>query len=201
MNTEPLFTSRPIHHVYESQNQLLKRSVESLTARDVSPENEATTCERLFKLCDLPCVKLKKDEIYTTSGRDYIRLSRSDAFMRDMAPGVDQEVDFVYFHVPFEGERRFFDVQPSRYNFNPPVAEVRGAELVFGYPIRGDAAVTKKSFEADLASVEGYLATLEADCNAYNEKVKGEIPAAVSRRREQLSRKSDFMDDLGFPRK
>jgi hypothetical protein len=86
-----------------------------------------------------------------------------------MMPGTE-----ITYHIPFRGEADLLKLRPSRFTLNPPMAEVRGGEVLIS---RRAAAPIPESLKNELdrtvTSIRGYVESINADVAGFN----GDLPA------------------------
>jgi len=110
-------------------------------------------------------------------------------------PGVSVTV-----RVPFVGESRLFQYQPSNYDSAPPEGEVWQQELRLPYewpahqPINLNEAIQKH-----MQSIHQYLEWVRVDIHAFNQKVRALLEQEVSQRRQRLEQATQTVTGLGLP--
>jgi len=110
-------------------------------------------------------------------------------------PGVSVTV-----RVPFVGEPRLFQYQPSNYDSAPPGGEVWPQELRLTYewpahqPINLDEAIQKH-----LQSIHQYLEWVRGNIHTFNQEVRTLLEQEVSQRRLRLEQATQTVTGLGLP--
>ena len=110
-------------------------------------------------------------------------------------PGISVTV-----RVPFVGEPRLFQYQPSNYDSAPPAGEVWDQELRLTWewpahqPINLDEAIQKR-----MQSIHQYLEWVRADVHVFNQGVRALLEKEVSRRRHHVEQAAQTVTGLGIP--
>jgi hypothetical protein len=104
--------------------------------------------------------------------------------------------------IPFHGEADAFQIKPSSYTLNPPRATIRNSKVVFkvvGTNLQSD--VVKGEIDSTIASIQGYLTTLESDIHGLNSQLLDVACQAIERRRIKLLADRNVVSSLGFKMK
>jgi hypothetical protein len=105
----------------------------------------------------------------------------------------------VTYHLPFGGDHKLWECQPSPHTFNPPRAQVGSRELTFpiDQPDR-EVAATKASFLSEVATIKQWLGWVNSQVAEYNNKLEAEVRRHVTARRQELDKTKSDLDALGF---
>lgn len=104
--------------------------------------------------------------------------------------------------VPFEGDSEVFNIQPTSFTLNPPIADIHGSNLIIrvqGTDLKAEEV--RKEIDKTLSEIKNYLNTLNVNAQGLNEQLRGIARGAIDRRREKLLSNQSLVASLGFPLK
>lgn len=108
----------------------------------------------------------------------------------------------IYFHIPFEGDRNFFNVGPSRSSIPGPIADVVEQEVVLVVATDGRSQEeVKLEYTNRLTSIQGHLNTLRSDFGGLRTAVEAAARPYLQERKAQLLRGKNLAAAMGFPMK
>lgn len=132
---------------------------------------------------------------YVVNPIELLHDQRSTPGVRDtpvLVEGFDRMIEVdgsrVEMHVPFDGDKELFGMQPSQFSINPPRVEVRGTILVAAYEGRSPlaAAAAGASLERQISDVEQWLGWQRASIEAFNAGLRDLLRRAIEARREKV---------------
>ncbi len=106
----------------------------------------------------------------------------------------------VHIQVPYTGDGNLFWFQPSHFTLSPPRGIVTKEYLEFY--IRGDRLVgenVKRTLDATLNEIRGYLGHITDSCNAFNNSLEQTIREALSIRKQRLLSHRQILASIGLP--
>lgn len=106
----------------------------------------------------------------------------------------------VQVRVPYTGQRELFWFRPSHFTLNPPRGIVTNDYLEFH--IRGDHLVAenvKRTVDANLNSIQGYLNHIAEQCEAYNRSLETKVREMIKQRKERLLSHRNIVASIGLP--
>ncbi len=104
-------------------------------------------------------------------------------------------------HVPFEGDAKLFEYQPSQYTMSgSPIATVRAGELVLTSDrLASDSPdLVKNGFNTVLNEIEQWLGWVGNDVRAWLGGLEGSARARIQGRREKLLSAQSAVASMGF---
>ena len=104
--------------------------------------------------------------------------------------------------VPFEGDAKVFNIQPTSFTLSPPIADINGNTLIIrveGTDLKAEEV--RKEIDQTLSEINKYLNTLRDNAKGLNEQLRGIARGAIDRRREKLLSDQSLVASLGFPLK
>ena len=104
--------------------------------------------------------------------------------------------------VPFDGDAEVFNIQPTSYTLNPPIADVRGDRLiikVIGSDLKADKV--RSEIDKTISDIKMYLNTLNENAKGLNDQLRNLANSLIQRRREKLLSDQNLVASLGFPLK
>lgn len=104
--------------------------------------------------------------------------------------------------LPFSGNKVGFDIQPSRRNFNNPVAIV--GDDIIKFSITGTNLTpesVKQEIERRVKAITEHLGWLANDARGYNDSLEKLAAETIERRKEKLLKDKSLVAGLGFKMK
>jgi len=201
---EPLFRGRPIEEVIDAQTEAVKKEVESVPANTLLNASEHDLVEAVVEKFRLHVPVIRDAGIYIASwGEKKVDVSGDAA---RLLPGSSQPfyVDGteVVIAAPFEGDARFFHVQPARYSLNPPRAEIGNSELLLRY-VRTDqdGEAVKSEYQRTLASIQEHLASVAEAAGRFNDQLEALVGGEVKARKERILKDAGMTAAIGLAMK
>lgn len=109
--------------------------------------------------------------------------------------------EYIYF-IPFSGNVYLLKCQPSKFNFNPPRANLINNEIQISYTIfNNNSDEIKDLFNYDLGNLKNYLKYEEDDIKSYNINLKSNIVNHLNYRRQRVLNNKGIVESLGYPLK
>jgi hypothetical protein len=106
----------------------------------------------------------------------------------------------ISFIVPYEGKGKLFYYRPTRFNLNPPTAEVRETELVFNFEYTNlEIKTVPAEFKRKLEDTKDYLNWIEVDVNSFNNDLEGLIKSRIEASKNRILEVRGIVESLGFP--
>ena len=152
---------------------------------------------------DMPA--LQEDEISSGTGEAEIDVSSGRYAFDYGYAGAPTVTGTEYeFHIPFTGDHRFFQVQPTSFSTVLPMANIRqteGQNSILIYTLRG-LDLSPEQVKADLTdflrNVKQHLVWLGHSVTVWNAGLPGRARALVEERRGKLIRDRSNAASLGF---
>ena len=104
--------------------------------------------------------------------------------------------------VPFEGDIEAFNIHPTSFTFNPPIADVQNNNVIIR--VQGtdlNKEKVRSEINRTLSEIKRYLENLRNDANELNDQLRNIARSAIERRREKLLADQNLVASLGFPLK
>lgn len=180
----------------DARNQLLRElgtlSDERLLKEDI--DGLSDDFERAYML-KIP--ELNENEITQTDGEIDEPLSSYVSFNHERPT---EKVSTVTFHIPFNGNGRYFEYKPSHFTTVHPLALIEDSEIKISYSIKDyDATKVKQEFESDLSLIKQYLEWLSVDFGKINQMFKSEIKRILETRKTKIIKTREMMGAIGYP--
>ncbi len=196
-----LFSKREWFYVEKNQKEMLEKEVALMNGDQLLNTSVDDLCAYLsgkYSIVDVP--ELKREEIVVEQRETQIDVSRDpERWIRDRSrpayiPGTEIE-----YSIPFEGDGRIFELQPTRYTLNPTRGHVVANELrIYIRGIDLTAEVIREDFEKALKKVESQLQTLRADTSKLNSQLPALARNSVESRRQKLLSDRNLVSSLGY---
>lgn len=141
------------------------------------------------------CPTVKRDDMYADEAAEVKQQVRgySDRILEVPASRV-------VVHVPYEGERAFFFLKPSRSTLNPPRASITETEVILTFEDRQlDGERVRGQMDRELDEIDRWLAWSREMTERYNSSLFDIALSAVRQRKERLLRDRQTVAGLGIP--
>lgn len=198
-----LFNKLDIYSVMEHQKKSLREAISSAPETMASMPDEEVIRQFLDRFdVQVPVLEDSKMEV---ADEEVERDISSDPrrFIFDRSQPFYVKATRITVHVPFKGERVFFDVQPSTFSLSPPRGVVHDGELLLSYEYPNDSLPPdlKQRIERGVAEVKTCLDRLRESANQLRTEMKPIAEQAWKQRRMQFASRRQVVADLGLPRR
>lgn len=143
---------------------------------------------------------LREDEIVADQQETQIDVSHDQMrFIRDRNTPFYVTGTLIEVMVPFNGEVKAFNIQPSTYSSCPPIAKIKGNSLII--KIQGTnltAEDVRSRVDRTISEINGYLVNLRRDVTQLNNGLLSTAQEAIKKRRENLLKNHNLVASLGF---
>lgn len=198
MEDDPLFNKYDLYRVIENQKAAARKAAKELTQNSFESATIDELVERLCQKFELVVPTLMKSGIAVSKREVDIEYGRHRGYgWIDDAPSKVRGTA-VDVKIPFEGDKDFFEIQPSTYT-NRPRGRVRDGKLTFS--IKGQVLETenvRKQIDESISSIEQHLSWLRDGLNGFDETLEREIRAALEQRKQKLDSDDKMLSDLGY---
>jgi hypothetical protein len=106
------------------------------------------------------------------------------------------DTHYLAISVPFTGDERVFQFEPTRRRMNGLPFDVQGNELVFRASV--DDSRAREKFDEELKAVGEHLAQLRHDIQHVPEQIRNDVTDIIVTRRRALEGASRAVESLGF---
>lgn len=198
-----LFGKADWHSVQEHQKKALADEIAQFDGNRLLNTSVADLSEYFAAKYRVDVPVLRESEIVVDQKEVQVDVSRDPMrFIRDLSqpfyvPGAKVEIS-----VPFDGDPEVFQIQPTTFTLSPPIAQLRGNNLIV--EIQGtdlQAEQVKSSINRTISEIKGYLETLRRDASGLNSQLPQLAQGAIERRRDKLLANQSLVASLGFPLK
>ncbi len=101
--------------------------------------------------------------------------------------------------VPFKGDPAVFNVQPTAFDSNPPMAELHEQEIRLIYEIAYPSFDINAACDRTLSKVNQYLANLQPSADQLKVELKQLALSLISVRRQESGNQSEILQSLRMP--
>lgn len=104
--------------------------------------------------------------------------------------------------IPFDGDAEAFNIQPTSFTLNPPIADIHEDKLIIrvqGTDLKADRVKTE--IDKTISEIKKYLNTLKENAKGLNDQLRNIAMGAIQRRKEKLLSDQSLVASLGFPLK
>lgn len=192
-----LFRSVGIFDVIERSKDRAKELVRELAASEIGSEGAA---ERVVAplLLDVPvldeaakCAETQEVDVDVSGDPMRMLLDRSRPFY---IKGT--EITVI---IPFRGDPRAFEIQPTTYNLNPPFGHVEDHELRLVFTITNPEFNVGAEIDRTISQVKQYLDWLRPSAEQMRQALLQVAQSAISQRRQQADAHAEVVNRLGIP--
>jgi hypothetical protein len=108
----------------------------------------------------------------------------------------------VSFHVPFEGDGKFFNIEPSSRSIPGPAADIHGQDLIITVVTdRKTQEQIRQEYNSGIQSIQEHLSRLRNDLGTATTQIEAPARIYIEQRKAQLLKSKDLVASLGFPMK
>jgi hypothetical protein len=203
MPPQPLFLSAHIFGIMEHRKRQLKNAVREIdrTTIDHASSDEALA-ERLAQHYGLDVPILDEANKYATKEEVDVVVHRSadgtPVFNVSGGP-VRRRGLRVTIIVPFKGDPSLFNVQPTAFDSNPPMAELHKGDIRLVYELADPAFDINAACERTLSQVNRYLSNLRPSAEQLATELKQLALSSIAVRRRESSSQSQILRSLKMP--
>jgi hypothetical protein len=207
MNDEPLFRKYDIFSTIQGHAESVKKRVQqSIPANTVLNASEQDLVQALVEEFRLNAPVIKDEDIYiANAGEAQVDVSGDPMrrFVHDEYGGpVYVAGNKTVIAVPFEGDAKFFKIQPQSFTLNPPRGEITNNEILLTF-VRTDqnADAIKQEYQRTVSSIKQYLASLSESAAQFNRQLEGLVTSELKVRKERLLAAAGMTAAIGLPLK
>lgn len=192
-----LFNSIGIFEVIEQHKAQVKELVRQIPASELEdeslPENIVRSLLVEIPVLDEASKYAESREIDVDVSGDPMRMifDRSRPFY---IKGT--EITVV---IPFKGDPRAFEIQPTSYNLNPPFGLVEDHELRLVFRVTNPDVNINAELDRTIAQVKQYLDWLRPSAEQVKRELTLLAQSLISQRKQQASAHAQIVGGLGIP--
>ncbi len=106
----------------------------------------------------------------------------------------------VILEIPFTGDAELFKCRPSTFNFNPPVADIRGNSLIITIStFKHEPEIIRNELKRQINSINEYVEWINRDLAPWNFALPSKAKARIENRKAKLLKDQGLVSALGFP--
>jgi hypothetical protein len=199
---QPLFSGSSLHDHLTAERARARGAVDAIPADVLLDRTDEENIAALLEALRLEAITLHWDEQYSPGFRE----SKVDV-QHDWRYGGSNEgrpvmVDAtsVAVHVPYTGDSELLRLQPSRYNLNPPRANIDAGEIRWGITQPGlTPEHVASAFSGFQQAAQQAADNSRADVDAHNRALEDLLRQHISARRARLLQQRELAVALPFP--
>lgn len=192
-----LFWTHDLRLVIDHQRKQLNEQIGSIQINQLGPALFDQVCAHLVGKFAIEPLRLLEDQLELIEPRE-VTVQR---YSHDWGRNYERKVLEFRFELPFEGDPKLFQCQPSQYYLSPPHADVqtRPNLLVFVFqPDDRDGAKIKESVRSEIQKVKDFIGFQANDLSVWNASLEPTVRQALESRRDKLQADQKLVSDLGF---
>ena len=192
-----LFHSVSIFNVIEDSKGRLRDVIRQLPPSELADEKLP---EKIIEPFLLEIPTLNETNKYATTGEVDVDVSRDpQRFITDRSKPFYICGTEVTVSIPFQGDPRVFEVQPSQFNLNPPFGDVHNHELRLVYRIVDPAKNINAELERTISQVKQHLDWLRPSAEQMKRDLLQLAQSLITQRRQQTAAHAQIVSGLGIP--
>ena len=196
------YESGSLSDFIDHQKCLLKNEVQNINSNELLNLSEDDFCKYLIDKYSLKCPDIIDSDIHISNTSE-VDIDVSQDFLRGIR---DRSRPFyikgtsITISIPFDGEGRLFNYQPSHQDFNPPRGIVHGKELQLVYEaIDHDNDKIKHFYNGVLGSIKKYLNWVKEQVKPFNLELERFSKEVVKNRKDKIIADLGLANSLGLP--
>jgi len=197
-----LFSKYDLRGNLELHRKKAEAHVDGLSGADLRPENEDKILKHLGEEYLVKPLALHEDKVTIEQEEAQVDVSRDPmrAFLHPGRPFYIPGLRLRYC-VPYTGDKALWNLQPTTFNYNPPVGEITDTDVVLEFlvPRDKDVAETKPQFDAALRRLQEWIGFSRNGVDQYNAELMPALKVTLARRREAVVRAQAGVERLGIP--
>lgn len=188
--TDYLFVEGSLYdHLHEVRSGI-NNYVGILDPDDILETPEEILVNQVLKVFEARSPVLHREKALSPFGAQDVQIdvthdrSRAVISAGTTVPGTRFEL-----HIPFSGDGRLFQFQPSSYTASPPVGRVVNDHLVVRAEVASDRlepARFKDELERNIQEIERWLGWVKNDCDAHNAEIPSLVRSAIQNRKQKV---------------
>ena len=199
---EYLFESGRLDDYLGKVRSTAPRAVEHLPAEEVTAWRDEEIGLRLAGRYQIEMVDLDRDGFELTKREVQIDVS-GDPY-RDLFPGRSGPLyvkgEYWTLHVPFEGDAKLFELQPSHHLMTRFRGSVYKSELRVWFECEARREVdVQTELLGHLGKIEQELGNARIDVERFNANLPRDVATAAARRRSEIEKENERLSDHPDP--
>ena len=192
-----LFQGVDIFHLLEDRKRKLKDAFGRLPPL---PEDELTLETSLANDYRLDVPVLDETKKYAKTRETQVDVSRDPRrFISDRSRPFNVPGTQISIFIPFDGDPKVFDVQPTGFDSNPPYGDVIDHELCFIYSVSDAGINVKAENERTVAQIKKYLDWLRPSAEQLHVDLRNLVRSLIAQRKQQTAAHAQVLNSLGIP--
>jgi TIR domain len=194
-----LFARTSIFNVVERLKQELKSQFQNVSNAELDADPVALEA-RLIEQFSLSVPVLEEEKKYALTREVQVDVSRDpQRFISDRSRPFYVAGTEITIAVPFQGDVWLFEVQPSMFTLNPPVAEIAGNELHLVYRLTNPGFNVEGEVARTLAQVNQYLHSLRGSAEVFKAELQPLVHNMIEQRKRERGTHTAIVADLKIP--
>jgi len=198
-----LFSSANIFGVMESRKRQIKKAVHEMDRSEIDlASSDDALAEKLAQEYGLDVPVLDEENQYATKEEIDVVVHRNPdgtpVFNISGGP-VRRRGLRVTIIVPFNGDPSLFNVQPTAFDSNPPMAELHAGDIRLVYELADPSFDINAASERMLSKVNRYLSNLRPSSEQLKTELKQLALSLIAVRRRESSSHSQILRSLKMP--
>jgi len=186
----------------EERKQTLKKEIEDYQQNYILNVSEEDFCQSLISKYLLEAPTIHEDKIYVHDTTEVdIDVSRDPRRMiiRERGPVYVKGMQ-ITIAVPFNGDEKLFQYQPSTFTYAPPRGEIIDQEIHLIYQtVEHNPEELKQMYERELNEIKKDLGWVRRDVQNFNDSLGLFVRQNIAQRKKKLLDDLGLVDALGIP--
>jgi len=198
-----LYIEGSLRNLLDSKRQEIKSRIESESDDYILNVGEAQYIEHLKSDFFLDVPEIHTDKVYADTYETEVHGSRFPAEFMIRDPHKSFKRDIIVYHIPYSGSIHLLKFQPSTWTSSAGYEieiDTRSQTIKLEFiNFHNDPEKIQRAYNDSVRYILSSYGHLKQDIEAYNSGLEGYIQSTLNGRRQQISKKSDFLASLGVP--
>lgn len=210
---DSLFCTYDLHSVLESNSRNVSKEVDNIPESNIISGSDQELVEYIYSRVEILPLEIYEDvkEMEQQETQVDVRYDTNRMILNSSQPCLVPGV-MVVVTIPFSGESKLWNCQPSTYTLSPPHASIRVSsteeysgyvDIVCTYPTDslGDGSSMKQDIERVINDIRRCVESIKRDVEAHNKALRNAISQCIQARRQRLSKHDQIAKLLNIPLK
>ncbi len=191
---------------YEVAREIIEQTtaeLKRLKDDEILNQSDESLIEDAIARCSFKVPTLRIEEIYTDETEIECVINEHGRYIYSNFGSNSRQIikkHVVVFHIPFDGNYKYFQIGPSSRTLPGPKAILEAHELMLPM-LTSDRSgdQLKVELESEITSIGQHLSTLERDLSTAKVEMESIARSYIPRRRAEILHNKNLVATLGFP--
>ena len=196
-----LFCGTEWYRIEESKRGSLQAEIDSMDGNRLLNSSVDDLCSYFQEKYRIEVPILQEDRILADQHETKIDVSQDpNRYIRDRSQPFYLAGTVVEVTVPFSGDSKAFEIQPTMRTFSPPRGRIEDNSLVIRVSgTKLEPQQVRSEIDRTLGQIKEYLERLRGNADGFNEMIRQIASDQINFRRQKLLSDQSLVAELGFP--